>query len=394
MEATAEQIVARDTLVRGSQIAGSVNQLNAFLERYTPLVYREEQRGHMQVYVEGLLGDLERKSVEPIATSHGLYRRPLQHFVGAGKWSDKATRTEMRSHIVEEISAPDGIIVIDGSTFPKSGEDSVGVARQWCGRLGKTENCQVGVYLVYSARGCRVLLDGDIYLPESWANDQARRAKTHVPADVSFKTSWQIANDLLLVHGPKVPHAWIVGDDEYGRPKEFRDALADRHERYLLEVPKNTAVRKPSHWPGRAAKWRSVKKRKQTVPPNRWKRFKIRDGEKGPIEVLAFATRVETKRDKSPPREEILLVVQRIDSSKAQYFLAPKGAPLDTKLLVEVMAHRHDVEQVFEIAKGEAGLDHYEVRSWVGWHHHLTLSMLAVWFLTLEQRRLGKKLQQ
>ncbi len=130
------------------------------------------------------------------------------------------------------------------------------------------------------------------------------------------------------------------------------------------------------------------------MPPNRWKRFKIRDGEKGPIEVLAFATRVETKRDKGPPREEILLVVQRIDSSKAQYFLAPKDAPLDTKLLVEVMAHRHDVEQVFEIAKGEAGLDHYEVRSWVGWHHHLTLSMLAVWFLTLEQRRLGKKLLQ
>jgi len=394
MVATAEQVVVQDTLVSGRHVADCLNRLESFLERYQPLMYREEQRGHMQVYVEGLLGDLERKSIEPIATAHGLYRRPLQHYVGAGKWSDTATRAEMRSHIVDEIGAPDGVLVIDGSGVPKSGEDSVGVARQWCGRLGKVENCQVAIYLAYSARDNRVLLDGQLYLPEDWAKDGARRAKTYVPDDVEFKKNWQIADELLLLHGPKVPHAWILGDDEYGRPTEFRDKLADRHECYLLEVPSNTIVRKPSDWPGRAAKWRSVSKRKQRIAPDRWKRLTIRDGEKGPVEVLAYSTRVETKRDGAPPRQEVLLIVQRIDCAKAQYFLAPKDAPRDTRLLANVMSRRHDVEEVFANAKGEVGLDHYEVRSWVGWHHHLTLSMLSLWFLTLEQRRLGKKLPQ
>jgi len=161
-------------------------------------------------------------------------------------------------------------------------------------------------------------------------------------------------------------------------------------------------VRKPSHWPGRAVKWKSVKKRKAQVPPNRWKRFTLRDGHKGPIEVVAFATRVETyrgveqreKRADGPGKKETLLIVQAVDSSTAWYFLAPADAPLDEAELVKVMAHRHHVEQVFELAKGEVGLDHYEVRSWIGWHHHITLSMLALWFLVLEQRRLGKKLLQ
>jgi SRSO17 transposase len=393
MEAAAEQIIVRDTLVTERRISGCVNRLEAFLGRYQPLMQRDEQRAHMQVYVEGLVGDLERKSIEPIATAHGLYRRPLQHYIGAGAWSDTTTRDEMRSHIVDEISAPDGVLIIDGAAVPKSGKDSVGVARLWCGRLGKVENCQVGIYLAYSSRESRVLLDGQLYLPEDWANDPARREKTYVPDEVEFKKSWQLADDLLLRHGPKVPHAWIVGDDEFGRPTEFRDKLADRHEPYLFEVPSNTVVRRPSDWPGRASKWRSVRKRKERVPPDKWKRLKIRDGEKGPIEVLAYSTRVETKREGAPARQEVLLIVQRVDCAKAQYFLAPKGTPRDTPLLVGVMSRRHDVEEVFAYAKGEVGLDHYEVRSWVGWHHHLTLSMLSLWFLTLERRRLGEKLQ-
>jgi len=381
-----------DELVRPAAIAACVSYLSTFTERYQPLLVRSEQGTHMGIYLEGLVSGLERKSIEPIANAHELYRRPLQHFVGAGRWSDAAVRAEIHRHVVEEIGSDEAVLVVDGSAFPKKGDDSVGVARQWCGRLGKIENCQVGVYLGYSSARGFTLLDGVLYLPESWANDAARREKAHVPSDVEFQTGWQLADALLRRVGPRVPHGWVTGDDEFGRPSEFRDRLADRQERYLMEVPSNTRVRRPPSWPGRKAKWGTAARRKARCPLGNWQRFTLRDGDKGPIEVLAFCTRVETKRDGAPAREEVLLVMQTLTGSQTWYFLAPKGTTINTARLVRVAAHRHHIEQAFEMAKGEVGFDHYEVRSWVGWHHHMTLSMLALWFLILEQRRLGKKL--
>jgi SRSO17 transposase len=383
-----------DLVVHSTDIAQCAESLDRFIDRYKPLVNRSEQEDHLQVYLQGLVGGLERKSIEPIATAHGLYRRPLQHFVGAGQWADALIRAEMRTHIVDEIGHPEGVLVIDGSGFPKTGTESVGVQRQWCGRLGKIDNCQLGVFLTYSAPGGIALLDGELYLPEGWTKDRRRRAKCHIPNDVEFKTSWQLADAMLERAAPRVPHGWITGDDEFGRPTEFRDRLAERGECYLLEVPSNTIVRRPSDWPGRARKWRTVAKRKRHRPLDKWKRIKVRDGEKGPIEVFAFCTRVETKRDGAPPRQEVLLVMQTINGGKTWYFLAPAGTKLNSARLVGVAAHRHHVEQALEMAKGEVGFDHYEVRSFVGWHHHITLSMLALWFLALERRRLGKKLLQ
>ena len=152
-DTAASSSLQRDALVRSTEIAECVHSLARFVDRYKPLVGRSEHERHIGVYLEGLVSGLERKSIEPIATAHGLYRRPLQHFVGAGKWSDADLRTEYHDHVVEEIGSPDGVIVIDGSGFPKQGDESVGVARQWCGRLGKIDNCQVGVFLAYSAPG-------------------------------------------------------------------------------------------------------------------------------------------------------------------------------------------------------------------------------------------------
>jgi len=377
--------------VGASDVASCIGSLDAFLERYRPLMARSEQRAHMDVYLGGLLSGLERKSVEPIATMHGLYRRPLQHYIGAGSWSDRSVRDEMRAHVIEDLGDPNGVFVLDGSGFHKQGVDSVGVARQWCGRLGKIDNCQIGVFLAYSTPKGHTLLDGQLYLPEDWADDLARREAAYVPAEVQFQTSWQIADALVAHAAPRVPHAWIVGDDEFGRPSEFRDRLADRSERYLLEVPCNTLVRRPKHWPGRKKKWRQVHVRLDTLPHERWTRIRLRDGEKGPLEVRAFCTRVETRREGGPHREETLLVMQTLSGNRTWYFLANADAPLDPARLVAVAAHRHRIEQVFEAAKGEVGLAHYEVRSWIGWHHHVTLSMLALAFLTLERRRLGEK---
>ena len=378
--------------ISGSTVATCLDSLARFLLPYQAQVQRAEQRDHLQVYVQGLVSGIERKSIEPIAAAHGQYRRPLQHFVGAGKWSDAQVRTQMRTHITEQIGDPQGVLILDGSAVPKKGSESVGVARQYCGRLGKIDNCQVGIFVAYSTPRGFTLLDGDIYLPQQWAEDLDRRAKTYVPQQVVFRTNWQIADELLRRVGPHVPHGWVTGDDEYGRPSEFRDRLADRSERYLLEVPSNTLVRRPSRWPGRAQKWGSVRKRRDRYPAHKWKRVIVREGDKGPIEVLAFCTKVETKRKQGPPRQETLLVMQALGSNKTWYFLASGDAPLDMAELVRVAAHRHHIEQAFQCAKSECGLGHYEVRSWVGWQHHMTLSLLALWFLTLERRRLGKKL--
>ena len=380
-----------DAFVHADEVSRCVTELARFSKRYKPLLTRSDQEVHLQMYLEGLVSGLERKSIEPIAYAHDVPRRGLQRFVGEGSWSDDDLRTEMRSHVVDEIGEKDGVLIIDGSGFAKKGENSVGVKRQWCGRLGKVENCQLGMFLAYSTSRGAALVDAELYLPKEWAEDDERRAQTHVPREMEFRTSWKIFDDLLLKHGRHVPHSWIVGDDEFGRPSSFRDRLAGRGERYLLEVPCNTAVRRPPDWPGRKSKWCSVARRAKRLPTDRWRRITVRNGEKGPIEVLAYSTRVETKRRTGGAREEVLLIMRTLDESQTWYFLASRDAPVDEATLVRVASHRHRIEELFATAKGDAGLDHYEVRSFVGWHHHMTLSLLAVWFLVLEHRRLEKK---
>ena len=378
--------------IQGKDLRGMLSSLEHFLAPYQRLMARAEQRKHLGVFVGGLLSDLERKSVEPIATRIGLPRRPLQTFVGAGCWSDLRVREELRAQVAREIGDPDGVLVIDNSGFHKQGTDSVGVDRQWCGRLGKVDNCQIGYFLGYSTARGDALVDAQLYLSKSWAGDAERRASVDVPTERVFRKGWELADELLVRSGPDLPHSWVVGDDEFGRPSEFRDRLADRAERYLLDVPATVRVRKPPHWPGSAAVWKTVAKRTRKQAPKKWRRVLLRDGEKGPIFVEVFATRVETSRKGGATRLETLFVMRNLSHTQTWYRLANGDAPLDVEILAKAASHRHHVEQMFGAAKGEVGLDHYEVRSWVGWHHHITLSMLALWYLVCERRRLGKKL--
>jgi SRSO17 transposase len=207
---------------------------------------------------------------------------------------------------------------------------------------------------------------------------------------------------MLDEHGGAIPHGWIAGDDEFGRAQAFRAGLRGRGERYCLDVPSDTLVRDLSR---RRPPRRSKKGRKREVPfartdswakavaPSRWKRFSVRDGEKGPIEVEAVETRVRTRYEQRIGPEERLVVIRSVGTDPRVWYTlsnAPPEAPLAE--LVRVHAERHRIEQVFEEAKGETGLAHYEVRSWVGWHHHMTLSLLALWFVTTEARRLGGKI--
>src|SRR5262249_34011559 len=205
--------------------------------------YRLEQHELALVVLQGKLSNLQRKTSEPIAYQAGRHRKPVQHFVGAGRWDDEAVMAELRQHVAEQLGDPDAVLVLDPSGFPKSGTDSCGVTRQWCGRLGKVENCQVGVFLAYVTAAGYAPLDRRLYLPREGAEDDRRREQGHVPPEVVFQESWRIGLDLLDRCGPDVPFGWVAGDDEFGRVSAFRAELRQRRLRYVLDVPANTSIR-------------------------------------------------------------------------------------------------------------------------------------------------------
>jgi len=232
-----------ETELAVEEVEGIEDRLAAFLEPYMKLLTRREQREHAEVYVGGRLRELPRRTTEPIASERGRKRRPLQHFIGAGKWNDGAIRRKICRDVAREMGHADGVLILDGSGFQKTGPESVGTQRQWCGRLGKEEQCQVGEFLAYASRGSVAMVGAELYLPKSWAADKARREKCHVPTSVKFKTGWRIAADLVFKTGKLLPHRWVVGDENYGRPTELRDLFHRKDERYLLEVPCGAKVR-------------------------------------------------------------------------------------------------------------------------------------------------------
>jgi SRSO17 transposase len=393
------QALLADAVVTPDSVRERADRLTAFLQRYLPKFYRSEQRATATLVIRGRLSGLERKTSEPIAIEAGLPRKPIQFFVGSGKWDDEAVMAELRAHVREELAGPDGVVVIDPSAFPKKGTESCGVARQWCGRLGKVDNCQVGVFLAYAAEGGYAPLDRRLYLPEDWAGDPERREKCHVPPEVEFREKWQIALDLLDRSLPGLPHGWITGDDEFGRASEFRAALRLRKERYILDVPCNTTVRDLER--RRPPRKRAGVGRKREVPfvradawaagqpESRWERITVRDGEKGPLVVDAMTARVRAKQEGRIGPEERLVVIRPVGESRADYALTNAGPEVALADVVRAQRQRHRIEELFATGNGEAGLDHYEVRSWVGWHHHVTLSLVALWFLCLDRRRVG-----
>jgi SRSO17 transposase len=386
-----------DAQLSPSMVRACSEHLSAFLQRYLPRFYREEQRALAELVIQGKLSGLERKTSEPIANQAGRHRKPVQHFVGAGLWDDEAVMAEIRMHVCAELGDPRGVFVVDGSAFPKKGTESCGVARQWCGRLGKIDNCQVGVFLAYAGPTGWGPLDRRLYLPEEWATARERRKKTYVPKEVVFQEKWRLGLELIAKSSPEVPHGWIAADDEFGRVTEFRAALRLRRERYVLDVPCNTLVRDVSTSPRslqgrkpafeRAAAWAARQ------PASRWKTLTLRGGEKGPLRVQALKARVQTKdEDGGVGPIETLLVVRPVEKNPTTYY-ALSNADRKEKLaaLARVKSERHRVEEMFQEGNGEVGLDHYEVRSWSGWHHHMTLALLALWFLQVEKRRVGKK---
>jgi SRSO17 transposase len=395
------QALLEQTEVDPDTVRTCSRHLTAFLQRYLPLFYRDEQRAHADTILRGKLTGLQRKTTEPIANQAGQKRRPLQHFVGAGKWDDHAVRAELRRHVRAELADPDAVLILDGHGVPKQGDDSCGVARQWCGHLGKVDNCQVGYVLAYAAARGRALVDGRLYLPPERAADAKHRQKTYVPEEVTFQEGWRIGLDLVRSSGRALPHGWVVGDDEFGRASDFRAELRLEHERYVLDVPCNTLVRdlsqrRPPSREGRRqrlAAFERVDAWAARQPKGRWRTVLLPGGEKGPRKVQALQQQVQAKEESGRVGAVERLVVIRTCEKKPRTWYALSNARQEVRLAAVVGAHgcRHVIEELLEEGGQEVGLNDYEVRSWTGWEHHLTLSLLALWFLELERLRLGEK---
>jgi SRSO17 transposase len=319
------------------------------------------------------------------------------------------------------LGEPDGIIAFDPSSFPKRGTHAVGVKRQWCGHRGKVDTCQVGVFMGYVSRHEHAVLDFRLSLPEEWARDEPRRRECHVPKAVRYHTRHDQCLEMLDAWGDQVPHGWVTGDDALGRHTRFCHNLREGGERDVLGVPCHTTMRDleapAPTYQGRGrrptAPWQSVSAWRTSLEPEGWTRLTGRDGEKGPVGIEMVKRRVQTRleRQRTGPAEWLVVTrrpladdrpaegtsspgaTEQDDHDRYRYDLTPtgvSGAELGEPSLAElarVITAGLYIDASFNRGKGEAGMDEYQVRTWQGWHHHMALSLIAVWFLIGETHR-------
>ena len=389
-----------------------------FCERFTPLLVddrrTESRKERAQVYLRGLILDAEStKTAEAIALKvHGdpSQVRMTQVFLGQSAWPDEPLREELVGWVGGELGSAAGTLIVDDSGIPKCGDQSVGVARQYCGATGKIDNCQVAVYLAYASAGGHTLLDERLYLPEEWAHDAARRQEAGVPAEVVFRTKPELALELIRHVGPQIRHGWVTFDEGYGKDPEFLSGLEELGERYIGEVPKTCRgwLRRPKvEEPNGRGRGRPRSKPRvapgqpdpQTVeeiaaalPASAWKRLRFREGSKGTQVAHFAAIRWVVERDDLPGPELWLVIERSCDQAPyIKYYLSNARPDCPLWELAQAGHTRWPVEDCFLRGKQEVGLDDYEVRGWRGFHHHMTLVMLALWFLVLQTRRLEKK---
>ena len=390
-----------DAKVHPGLLRGTATRLEEFVRPFAESFGSDAPRRNATRYVQGLLSNLGAKNVEAIAYLHDRERQGLQKFIGQADWDHTPLMAELARQVGAELGEPDAVLVFDPSAFPKKGDRSVGVQRQWCGRLGKLENCQVGVYLAYVSRREHALVDVRLYLPEEWTRSHKRMRAAGVPRGTRFRTRHQLILEMLDEHGDRLPHAWVSGDGELGRSSWLRQQLQGRGEAYLLSVPPNTSVRDlaaevPYAGCGRYPKapFTRVDGWAAALPAAAWQTVEVRDAEKGPLVVQVARGLVQalTERRPSDTAELAVAVRERQPDGTYKHDYLLSNAPLDTPLaeFARVFKARHRVEECLKRAKGEAGLGDYQVRTWAGWHHHQALSLIAAWFLTRETRR-GKK---
>jgi len=387
--------------------------LAAFHAQFAPLFGRKEAQRRSEQYVRGLLvQQTDRRNAENVAeTIEGATPRALQRLLTEAPWPTEPVIDRLQAYLGARLNTPEGIFVLDESGFPKQGKKSVGVTRQYCGALGKVGNCQLGVFLAYVSTRGHALVDKRLYLPPPWTDDPARCRAAGVPEQVGSQSTADLGRAMLRqarAAGHLQGH-WVTGDDAYGKVPTLRDALDAEGWTYVLDVPQTTPVfTQPTEvvvppWSGRgrkpttprlapdAAPPQSVQAVADGLPVTAWHALTVAEGAQGPRTYQFVALRVWESRDGRPGRACWLLLRRNLDGSEPRYYLS--NAPQDTPLLTlaQVAAARWVIETEFETAKGETGLDEYEVRSWAGWHHHITLALLAGAFLLTVQQDWGEK---
>jgi len=390
------------------RIEASFRQFHAEL---APAFGRQQWRERSRDYLRGLLVQAaERGNAENLAEAvEGASARVLQRFLTEARWDDSAVTRRLQQDLARRLIHPDAVWAVDDSGFPKQGKKSVGAARQYCGALGKMANCQVGVFLAYVSPRGRALVDKRLFLPQEWTDDPARCAAAGVPeAERGYRSKTEIAL-ALLQRAQRWGHlqaGWITGDDAYGEVPEFRDALARAGWRYVLEVPGQLTV-----WPlqpsweqpvyggfGRPPKARPVAAQRQTVRdratalrPEAWQEIPVGEGAQGP-RIYRFAfERVRVTRKRKPGEELWLIHKQNLDGTEPRAFFSNAAADTPVEMLARVAMSRWPIETEFEDEKSQVALDEYEVRGWAGWHHHITMCMLASAFLLRLQQEWGEK---
>ena len=352
---------------------------DALVERLGFLFARSEARSNLRAYLEGLLAPVGRKNGWQLAEAAGDETPyALQHLLGRAKWDAEAAQEDLRSYVVEHLGCQEGILALDETGFLKKGEKSAGVQRQYSGTAGRIENCQVGVFLAYLTPRGRTFLDRALYLPESWATDEDRRRGANIPEEVAFATKPAIGRAMLeRALDAGVPCAWVVADEVYGSDSATRRLLEARAQPFVLTVTSGQRL-----WVDLASV--TVKELAGRLSRSRWQRHRAGDGAKGP---RLYDWALWPFKGGGPRRFRHAVLFRRspTDGTDVAYYFvfAPPRTSLAT--LARVAGRRWGIEESFQSAKGEVGLDQYEVRSWPGWHRHITLALWAHAFLTVQR---------
>lgn len=394
-----------------------VEELSEYHKIYSPFFQRREQREWSEIYLRGLLLEIPRKSIEPIvlATKGSDLNaiRAMQQFVSEGRWEDEKLLQQHWQEVDSTLGEENGVLTLDGSDFAKQGRASVGVKRQYCGELGKRANCQAGVFLGYASTQGYTLLDRRLYLPEEWVSSEEfaeRRQQCGVPAEISFQTKLELSWEMIQaqVKAGVLRYRWLTCDEAFGRDTTLLDQIASTGIWYFAEVPHDTHLwqQRPETelpvWTGRGRKpttrrlvagestAQTVLELVTSLSPQQWSRHCIKEGSKGPIVADFACLRVIAVREGLPGPEVWLVVRRNLISGELKTFLcnAPIQTPVET--LVWVSGMRWPIETCFEEGKQYLGMGDYEMRSWLGWHHHMTLCILAHHFLVRLQLRLKK----
>jgi SRSO17 transposase len=361
-----------------AEVEGWAAEFERLCERIGPRFARPEVRRRVAGFLRGLLGGVERKNGWQLA-EHASEMTPdgMQRLLTTARWDADALRDDVRAYVVERLGDPGGVLVVDETGFLKKGTKSAGVQRQYSGTAGRIENCQVGVFLAYASGRGRALVDRELYLPKEWTTDVDRRAEAHVPDQVSFQTKPQLAQQLLeraLAAG--VPAGWVTADEVYGADARLRAFLEERDLAYVLAVKATQPVwtageQGPAEVPARQLVAR--------LPARVWRRLSAGDGAKGP-RVYDWA-RVALTRPGWPGRGFWLLVRRRLSDGELAFYLCFGPARTLLAELVRVAGARWAVEECFQAAKDQVGLDHYQVRRYDAWYRHVTLVLVAQAFL-------------